>query len=629
MSILRLENISRQFRTEPLWQDVTLTVEPGERLGILGSNGSGKTTLLRVMAGVEPVDRGRRSVASGVRVGYLPQSPTFASELSVLDALYHSQSEAIDLLRAHEEACRRLSKGDPEGRFAAEVSELAGRLEALGAWDLHTRARTILTRLGLPDMEARVGSLSVGQRKRVALAEALISEPDLLLLDEPTNHLDTAAIDWLEGYLRHFAGALVMITHDRYFLDRVTRRILEVEQGCVQLHEGNYASYLQEKDHQEKLRAASAEKRSNLLRREMEWLKRGPRARATKQKARQERILAMLEQGPRSTRGELALEQAGTASRLGRKGLLLHGLSKSYEGRPLLREFTLELQGGDRIGLVGPNGCGKTTLLDLVAGRVEPDQGWVEMGPTVVPGYYAQRSGDLPEETRAVDYVREVAEVLTRPDGSRITAESLMENFLFPRSMQHTPIHRLSGGERRRLELLRVLLGAPNLLLLDEPTNDLDLPTLVRLEAWLDDFPGILVVVSHDRYFLDRTVDRLFHFGVGGPSEFPGDYETLRQTLAEEERPPTPPRVRAPAPSPGAPSRDRRLSYKETRELQALEQEIERGDQRCLVLEQALAAPSSDAERLHSMYCELEGLQVRLAQALDRWAELAARAENG
>jgi len=629
MSILRLEGISRQFQTEPLWQDVTLSIEPGERLGILGSNGSGKTTLLRVMAGVEPVDQGRRVVASGVRVGYLPQAPAFAPELSVLDALYHSQSEAIDLLRAHEEACLRLSKGDPEGRCGQEVSELAGRLEALGAWDLHTRARTILTRLGLPDMEARVGDLSVGQRKRVALAEALISEPDLLLLDEPTNHLDTAAIDWLEAYLRHFSGALVMITHDRYFLDRVTRRILEVEQGCVQLFDGNYASYLQEKNHQDKLEAASIEKRSNLLRREMEWLKRGPRARATKQKARQERILAMLEQGPRASRGELALGQAGTASRLGRKGLLLHGLSKSYEGSHLLREFSLELQGGDRIGLVGPNGCGKTTLLDLVAGRVEPDQGWVEMGPTVVPGYYAQHSAELPGELRAVDYVREVAEVLVRPDGSRITAESLMERFLFPRSMQHTPISRLSGGERRRLELLRVLLGAPNLLLLDEPTNDLDLPTLVRLEAWLDDFPGILVVVSHDRYFLDRTVDRLFHFGASGPSEFPGDYETLRETLVEAERVQASPRVREAAPSAGAPTRDRRLSYKENRELQALEHEIETGDQRRLLLEQALASPSSDAERLHSMYCELEALKTRLAEALERWAELAARAENG
>lgn len=626
MSLLRLEGISRQFRTEPLWQDVTLSIEPGERLGILGSNGSGKTTLLRVMAGVEPVDKGRRIVPQGMRIGYLPQHPRFEPGLSVLDALYHSQTEAMDLLRAHEEACLRMSKGDPEGRHSREVSELAGRLEALGAWDLMTRARTILTRLGLPDLEARMETLSVGQRKRVALAEALISEPDLLALDEPTNHLDTAAIDWLEGFLRHFSGALVLITHDRYFLDRVTRRILEVEQGSVRLYEGNYAAYLQEKDRQEQLEAASAEKRANLVRREMEWLRRGPRARATKQKARQERILALLDRAPKANRGELTLGQAGTASRLGRKGLLLHGLGKSYEGRPLLGDFSLELQAGDRIGLVGPNGCGKTTLLDMVAGRVEPDQGWVEMGPTVVPGYYAQRSEELPAETRAIDYVREAAEVLVRPDGSRITAESLMESFLFPRPMQHTLIGRLSGGEKRRLELLRVLLGAPNLLLLDEPTNDLDLPTLVRLEAWLDDYPGILMVVSHDRYFLDRTVDRLFHFGASGPTEFPGDYETLRENLAEAERERIPLRRSPPRPAP--PPQERRLSYKETRELQALEVEIEAGDERRLFLEQALAEPSSDAERLHSMYCELETLQARLAQAMDRWAELAGRMEG-
>ncbi len=628
MSILRLEGICRQFRTEPLWEDLSLAVEPGERLGILGSNGSGKTTLLRVMAGVEPVDRGRRIVDPGARVGYLPQAPAFAPDLSVLDALYHSQSEAVDLLRAYEEACLRLSKGDPEGRASRRVSELAERLEALGAWDLQTRARTILTRLGLPDLEALVGTLSVGQRKRVALAEALISEPDLLLLDEPTNHLDTAASDWLEGYLRHFPGALVMITHDRYFLDRVTRRILEVEQGSVQLFEGNYAAYLQEKSHQAEMETASAEKRSNLLRREMEWLQRGPRARATKQKARQERIQAMLEEAPRPARGELALGQVGSASRLGRKGLLLHGLGKSYDGCPVLRDFSLELQRGDRIGLVGPNGCGKTTLLNLVAGRVEPDQGWVEMGPTVVPGYYAQDSEDQPPEVRALDYVREAAEVLVRPDGSRITAESLMERFLFPRPMQHTPLGRLSGGERRRLELLRVLVKGPNLLLLDEPTNDLDLPTLVRLEAWLDDFPGILVVVSHDRYFLDRTVDRLFHFGADGPSEFPGDYQTLRETLAQAEKPPTPARTRpAPPPAP-PPARDRRLSYKETRELAALEEEIETGDARRLFLEQALAQPSSDAEQVHSMFCELEALRARLDQALERWSELAARVEE-
>ena len=627
MALLRLEGVTRQFRTEPLWEELTLSVDLGERWGITGSNGAGKTTLLRVMAGVEPVDRGRRLMAGGARCGYLPQDPAFDPDQSVLDALYHSQTEALDLVRQHEEACLRLAKGDPDGRHAREVAHLASRLEATGAWELETRARTILTRLGLPDLEARMGDLSVGLRKRVALAEALISEPDLLLLDEPTNHLDTAAIDWLEGFLRHYRGALVMVTHDRYFLDRITRRILEVEGGRVQVYEGNYASYLEKKEHQAELDAASADKRANLLRRELEWLSRGPRARATKQKARQDRIRQVLEEAPRATRAEVAMGEAGTAARLGRKGLLLHGLTKSYGDRCLLRDFSLELKGGDRIGLVGPNGCGKTTLLGLLAGRVEPDEGWVETGPTVVPGYYAQDGAELPADMRAVDYVREAAEVLVRADGSRVTAEALMERFLFPRSMQHTPVGRLSGGERRRLYLLRVLMGGPNLLLLDEPTNDLDLPTLVRLEAWLDDFPGILVVVSHDRYFLDRTVDRLFHFGPGGPTEFPGDSEALREALAETERTATArPRALATAPSPEGPRKARKLSFRETRELEALEAEMEAGDTRRQELEQALAEPSSDAERTGALYAELEGLKARLEQALERWAELAEKA---
>jgi len=624
MTIISLENIAMSYGPRLLFDGVTFGLDDNEKVGLIGLNGSGKSTLLRIIAGLEQPQKGRVVIANERVVAYLPQNPPFDPDQTVLDAVFTASDEAMRLLRDYEIACHGLALRPGDERLLDRVATLAHRLEAAGAWNLETNAQTVLSQLGIRDTWARMGSLSGGERKRVALAHALVSRPDLLILDEPTNHLDADTIAWFEAYLARYAGALLLVTHDRYFLDRVTDRILEIDRGRVQSFDGAYAYYLEKKEEQEAQEEAAGEKREALLRRELAWLRRGAKARSTKQKARVQRAEELQKQSVRATKPELDISVG--FSRMGKKILELDGVSKSYGDKKLIEEFSYALKRRDRIGVIGPSGSGKTTLLDMIAGRIEPDAGRIDRGQTIVIGYYDQDNRELDGSERVIDYIREAAERIETADGESITASQMLEKFLFPPAMQYDLISRLSGGEQRRLYLLRVLMGAPNILMLDEPTNDLDIQTLVRLEEYLDSFAGCLIVVSHDRYFLDRTVESIFRFeGNGRIKEYPGAYSAFLEARESEAAGAVEAKASAPRlpPSAAASSGPRKLSYKERREFEELEKRIERSEARKAELERVLAASSSDFLAVEAAYAELQSLNQELDKDVDRWAALA------
>lgn len=629
MHLLSIESISKNYGLTPLFEEVSLGLDSADRIGVVGVNGSGKTTLLRLIARHLKPDSGRIVFAAGVSIGYLPQNPPFDPNQTVLDAVFAASDSRMKLLRDYERACHALESDGKSEQRLNRVSELAHELEVSGAWELETNARTVLSRLGMPDTAATMGTLSGGQRKRVALAHALIESPDLLILDEPTNHLDAETITWLETYLARYRGALLLVTHDRYFLDRVTGRILEIDRGTVQCFDGNYSYYLEKKEEQELTRAVAGQKREMLIRRELAWLRRGAKARTRKSKARLDSAASLIAQPKEAARAELDISVA--SSRMGKKILELRDITKAYGGRTLIEGFNYILKRGDRIGVIGPNGAGKTTLLEIISGRVKPDRGSVAVGETVRFGYYDQENRALPADERVIDYIRAVAERIETAEGTFITAGQMLEKFLFTGAMQYAPIGLLSGGEQRRLYLLRVLMAAPNVLLLDEPTNDLDIPTLITLEEYLDNFSGCVIAVSHDRYFLDRTVDHIFRFEAEGRlQQYPGNYTSFVEGRQKHEKAAAPVKQKPTVRQPADPTRrkndplvKRKLSFKEQKELEALEAEIHEGERRQAEIESELTNNSSDARLVHQLYQERELLVLKLAGDLDRWAELA------
>jgi ATP-binding cassette subfamily F protein uup len=537
----------------------------------------------------------------------------------------------MELLRRFTAVSEALALAHREGRddsqLLAELGALNGRMDQSQAWGLEQQIREVLQRLGIADIHRPVGDLSGGYRKRVALAAALVADPEVLLLDEPTNHLDADGVQWLQDYLQRFAGALVLITHDRYVLDQVTRRIVEVDRGEARTHEGNYASYLGRKAEAEADAAASEAKLKGVLRRELEWLRRGPKARSTKQKARIQRIEALQQAPKRQQRGELVL--ASERRRLGKQVIEAEALAIWAEAdRPLLRNFSYAFNPEDRVGIIGPNGSGKSSLLDLIAGRRELQQGSLVLGSTVRLAYFDQHSHTVLAETdpagrerRLIDVVSEAAQQV-KLGGSTLSASQLLERFLFPPAQQHQPVARLSGGERRRLHLCRLLIEAPNVLLLDEPTNDLDVQTLSVLEDFLEDFQGCVVIVSHDRYFLDRTVDRLFSFEDGELKRFEGNYSDYLETRANARVEPRP-RPAAPGQSKPRSDQPRRRSYKESRELERLESELPVLEARRHELEQRLSAGASDYTSIETLSQELAELSARIERGEERWLELS------
>jgi ATP-binding cassette subfamily F protein uup len=579
---------------------------------------------MRILSGEETPDNGLVTVAEGSRVGYLPQNPIFEPDETVLDAIFSRSSDALSLIHDYEAACHELILGHDDPALGRLISELSAKIEAAGAWEIETNAKIILAKLGVDDLDAKMGTLSGGQRKRVALAHALIVQPDLLMLDEPTNHLDAETITWLEQYLSRYSGALLLVTHDRYFLDRVTDHILEIDRGTTQLFNGNYEYYLERKAELEFNRQIEGQKRRSLVKSELAWLRRGAKARSTKQKARSDRAKEMIN-APKEQEKEI-IEISILTRKLGTKTIEFDNVSKSYDDKILVEDFTYVMTRGERIGIIGPNGSGKTTLLEMIAERVKPDKGKVEIGPTVVLGYYDQESRALNESQRLIDYIKDIAEHIPTSDGGTISASQMLERFLFPPEMQYAPIGKLSGGERRRLYLLRILMATPNILLLDEPTNDLDIPTLVALESFLDEFTGCLIVVSHDRYFLDRTINQIFRFEGGGRlRNYPGDYSAFldikqrENAIAEEAA-----KKSKPAASNTVTEKKKtKRSFKEEKEYAQLEQEIAASETRKEQIEKELAHPTGDFASIQSLSQELENILKSLDKKVERWAELA------
>ncbi len=637
MSAISLVGAAKDFGLRSLFADLDLHVGERDRLGLIGPNGAGKSTLLRVLAGLEPLDRGERRCHARTRVVLLDQEPRLDPSLTVLEQVFAGDGEAMALLREYAGVSHQLALHPEDGQLLARLSALQHRMDGCQAWDLERRCREVLERLGIDaaHQERTIGALSGGNRRRVALAAALVAEPEVLLLDEPTNHLDAEGVEWLQSYLDRFAGALVLVTHDRYLLDRVTRRIVAVERGEARPYEGNYGTYLGLKAAEEEAEASTAAKLKGTLRRELAWLRQGPKARSTKQKARLQRIDALLEAPARQGRTSLAM--AATARRIGKRAITAEGLAVAVGERTLLRDFSYDFSPEDRVGIIGPNGVGKSSLLEVISGRRPPSDGLLELGATVKLAYFDQHSDVLlakDGKRKVIEVVQEAASRV-QVDGVELTASQLLERFLFPPAQQHQPVAKLSGGERRRLHLCRLLIEAPNVLLLDEPTNDLDVHTLSVLEEFLDDFRGCVVVVSHDRWFLDRTVDRLFHFEDGRLERFEGNYSSwLERRAGSPATAPgpaaaAPETAKRPAPSAKVPADGpRRRSFKEARELERLETELPQLEQQRRELEQHLAAPSGpDYARLEELTHELAALVERIDAAEERWlvlSELAA-----
>ncbi|QVV67498.1 ABC-F family ATP-binding cassette domain-containing protein [Synechococcus sp. LA31] len=644
MSLISLVDVRKDYGIRTLFDGLSLHVGERERLGLIGPNGAGKSTLMRVLAGLEPPGSGERRVLPQARIVLVSQEPEMDPERSVLEQVFAESGEKMQLLRRYTAVSDALAlahaKGDDDTALLAELGDLNARMDQSQAWDLEQQIREVLQRLGIGDTKRRVGDLSGGYRKRLALAAALVADPDVLLLDEPTNHLDADCIQWLQGYLQRFRGALVLITHDRYVLDQVTNRIVEVDRGEARSYSGNYAYYLARKAEEDASEAASEAKLRNVLRRELEWLKRGPKARSTKQKARIQRIEAMQEQPKRQAKGQLSL--ATNQRRLGKRAIEADGLSvwatdahQASGADPLLREFSYDFSPEDRVGIIGPNGSGKSTLLDLIAGRRTAQAGRIELGSTVKLAYFDQHSHNVLESTDAAGRQRKVIDVVKEAastvelEGSSLSASQLLERFLFPPAQQHQPVSKLSGGERRRLHLCRLLIEAPNVLLLDEPTNDLDVQTLTVLEDFLEDFRGCVVVVSHDRYFLDRTVDRLFCFERSRLQRFEGNYssylerqQTLSSTTSGGSATTAAPTAEPP-PAAAAPTKNRRRSFKESRELEKLDAELPRWEKQRGALEAQLAAGGSDYAALEALSGELSELLERIVRGEERWLELS------
>ena len=639
MSIFTLQSVKKDFGIKEILRDANLSLDPADKIGLIGTNGSGKSTLLKIIAGLEPIDSGQILVNSKVKIVYLPQDPDLDENSTVIEQVFAKTGEQMKLIREYEELSTQIAKHPENTQLITRLSAVTQAIDAANAWELETQSKIILTQLGIEDFEEKVGNLSGGYRKRIALAAALLSNPDVLLMDEPTNHLDADLVEWLQGYLNGYKGALLLITHDRYFLDKVTNRILELDRGDLYAYTGNYSYFLEKKAESEEVAVSQQRKHQGVLRRELEWLKRGPKARSTKQKARIQRIEAMQETEFKQAQGKVEISTPGR--RIGKKVIELKNISKSYGDRPIVSDFSYTFEPDDRVGIIGKNGVGKSTLLDLITGKIEPDSGAADIGSTVHIGYFDQHSEDLTEalneEQRVIEYLKEVAEYVKTADGTQITASQMLERFLFPPSQQYAPIHKLSGGEKRRLFLLRVLMSAPNVLILDEPTNDLDVQTLSVLEEYLEDFNGCVIVVSHDRYFLDRTVNTIFAFESPGIlRQYPGNYSVYLEYKAREE---------AEAAEQGIPVKEkvaetpeqqksqryswdkdgnRKLSSKEKKEYQALEKKIAKLEAEKAELEaQLYNAPPGKVSQVQELHQKVEQLALEIDEATERWLELA------
>ncbi|MBD2317523.1 MULTISPECIES: ABC-F family ATP-binding cassette domain-containing protein [Cyanophyceae] len=648
MALFTLRSLRKDFGIKEILKDASFSLDEGDKVGLIGTNGSGKSTLLKMIAGLEHSDGGELWVNSSAKIIYLPQQPDLNEENTVLEQVFADSGEQMSLVKEYEEISDKLTHGHGDmDRLLEQLSRVSERMDQTGAWDLETNAKIVLTKLGIDDLEAKIGSLSGGYRKRIAIASALLSAPDVLLMDEPTNHLDALSVEWLQSYLNRYRGALLLITHDRYFLDRVTNRIIEIDRGDLYSYSGNYSYYLEKKAEAEESSLSTQRKHAGLLRRELEWLKKGPKARSTKQKARIDRAHALQATEFKQANAKVDITTAGR--RIGKKVVELDRIGKSYGDRTLIKDFSYNFTPEDRIGIIGSNGAGKSTLMNIVTGRLQPDEGTVEIGTTIHFGYFDQHSDDLAEHgnQRVIDYLKDVAELVKTSDGSIITASQMLERFLFPGNTQYAPINKLSGGEKRRLFLLKVLMAAPNVLILDEPTNDLDVQTLAVLEEYLEEFNGCVIVVSHDRYFLDRTVEMVFSFEAEGEVRlYPGNYsiyleykkdeaekessdakeQAANKATKEQKSSNIAPSAPETAKSKVESKKTSQLSYKEKREYEELEAKIPKLEAEKTQIEKNLYHnPPSGHTELQKLSARLAELTMEINTSTERWLELAER----
>ncbi len=619
MNYLSAENIGRDLGERWLFKGLTFGILQGEKVALIGSNGSGKTTLLNMVAGVTETDGGEISIRKDIRTGYLEQDPDLNEHQTVLETIFNAENEITTAIKNYEIAT--------ETNDVDLMATAIETLDALQAWDYEAKVKQILGKLGIHDFDKLISQLSGGQRKRVALAKVLIDNPDFIILDEPTNHLDLETIEWLEGYLATSNTTLFLVTHDRYFLDKVSNRIMELANNQIHKFTGNYAYYLEKKAEREAIDAVVQEKNQQRLKKELEWMRRQPKARTTKA---QYRIDAFhdLKEKTSGHKKEEKIELNVRTERMGKKIIEIHDISKSYNGKTFIDHFNYTFKRGDKIGIVGKNGMGKTTMLDIIMGLTKPDSGKVVKGDTIKIGYYSQGGLDFSEDQKVIDAIREYAEFVKLGDGRELSISAFLTMFLFPPKVQHNYIHKLSGGEKRRLQLMKVLVQSPNFLILDEPTNDLDIDTLNVLEEFLEAYSGCLLVVSHDRYFMDKIIDHVFAFeGEGYIKDFPGNYTEYRNYKDEQEKEQqaeAKPKEEIKEEKAAVVTEEKKkLSYKEKREFEQLEKDMAAMEKRKGEIIELMNGGETDFEKLHALGAELENIKSSLEEKEFRWLELS------
>ncbi|AIY81140.1 ABC-F family ATP-binding cassette domain-containing protein [Clostridium botulinum] len=636
MNIITLENIYKSYSEKILLNNISLGINDGDKIGLIGINGAGKSTLLKVVGGRDEFFDGSITKGKNVRIEYLSQNPDFKSGATVLEQIFRGDTKEMKLLMEYEDILVKINtcNGEDFDTLNYKLIKLQGQIDSFNLWDLESEAKSILNKLGISNYNEIMDNLSGGQKKRVALASALITPCELLILDEPTNHLDAESIEWLEEFLNTRKGALLMITHDRYFLDRVTNRIIELDRGNLYTYPGNYTAFLEKKVERLETEQVKEEKRDALIRNELKWVRRGAKARTTKQKARLQRFDELVNTKSIEIKDNVDISFVG--SRLGKKIVELYDVNKSFDKKQIIKDFNYLFLRDDRIGIVGENGAGKTTLVNLIRGLIPLDSGRIEIGDTVKVGCFAQDNAHIDHNLRVIDYVKEGGEYIPTEDGTKITASSMCERFLFDSTMQYTPIEKLSGGEKRRLHLLRVLMESPNFLILDEPTNDLDIETLKILESFLDEFMGIVIVVSHDRYFLDRICNKIFSYeGDGLIKEYNGNYsdfliakeiEKNNKSLENEKstNKVKKERVKNKEDKP-------KFTFKEQKEFETIDGDISTLESKIEYLDKDLEKNATNYGKLNELMKEKESLEQELEQKYERWEylnEIAASIEE-